>query len=152
MAGDLQVGRRQGGSSALQRRRLGQALRRLRDQAKLTGDEAGQAVERSGSWISRVEAGRVGVRLRELRDLFELYGLTNAREREDLEALAQSGKRRGWWSSYGLPESYAVYVGLEDEAESLRMYHNLVVPGLFQTERYMRAVFQRGIPKISPET
>ncbi|MBT8227854.1 MAG: helix-turn-helix domain-containing protein [Dactylosporangium sp.] len=78
-----------GSSPTLRRRRLGLALRALREAAGRTGDEAGTAVERSGSWISRIETGRVGLRVRDLRDLYDFYGMTDASRLAELETLAR---------------------------------------------------------------
>ena len=50
------------GSPTVRRRRLGLILRSLREKAGMTGEEVGAAIERSGSWVSRVETGRVGLR------------------------------------------------------------------------------------------
>lgn len=137
----------EGGSPTIRRRRLGRALRELRERAGMTGSKAGAAVERSGSWISRVEGGRVGLRVRDLRDLLDLYDVRDAGRREELEALAREGKQRGWWSQYSeeLPDPLAVYIGLEDAAEAIHGYQDRVVPGLLQTEHYCRAVMRQGI-------
>jgi hypothetical protein len=118
----------------------------------MTGSAAGAAVERSGSWISRVEGGRVGLRGCDLQDLLDLYGMHDARRREELEALAREGKQRGWWSKYTeqLPALLVVYIGLEDEARAIRGYQDDVVPGLLQTERYCRAVIQQCLPVLHP--
>src|SRR5205814_5536686 len=143
----------EGGSPTLRRRRLGLALRKLREEAQLTGEAVATVLERSPSWISRVEAGRVGVRSRDLRDLFELYRLPEGPEREELEELAREGKRRGWWSKYAeaLPEAYSVYIGLEDEATGVSIFHNTVVPGILQSEQYARAVHSLAMPALPPD-
>jgi len=132
----------EGGSPTLRRRRLGRALRALRERAGLTGEEVGAAVERSGSWISRVETGRVGLRTRDVRELLDHYGLEDPLRREQLEELAREGKQRGWWSHYAevLPETYAIYIGLEDESREILTYEATVVPGLLQTQDYSRAI------------
>jgi len=142
------------GSPTLRRRRLGRALRSLRDKAGLTGDEVGARIERSGSWISRVEAGRVGLRVRDLRDLLDLYQLDDPHRRAELEALAKEGKQRGWWSQYSddIAESYAILIGLEADARGLLAYENTVVPGLLQTADYCRAIIrQYARPAVSLE-
>jgi transcriptional regulator with XRE-family HTH domain len=141
------------GGPTLPRRRLGQALRDLRERAGLTGDEVGSAVERSGSWVSRLEAGRVGLRTRDLGDLLDLYQLADPGRREELTQLARDSHRRGWWSKYAdaLPESYAIYIGLESESRSQLIYDNGVVPGLLQTEAYCRALLRQAVPLVKPD-
>jgi transcriptional regulator with XRE-family HTH domain len=142
----------EGGSPTLRRRRLGRALRALRERAGRTGEEAGDAVERSGSWISRVETGRVGLRTRDVRELLDYYGLDDPVRRQQLEELALAGKQRGWWSRYAeaLPEAYAIYIGLEDESQEILTYEATVVPGLLQTEDYSRAIQRQAAIVDSP--
>lgn len=136
-----------GGGPTIHRRRLGRLLRELREGKELTGDAAGRAVERSGSWISRVESGRIGLRSRDLRDLLDLYSVSDSAQREELEALARQGRQRDGWSRYakGLPEPLTVFLGLEDAASSVKSYQDGVVPGLLQTEEYCRAIIQQAM-------
>ncbi|WP_051951967.1 helix-turn-helix domain-containing protein [Actinacidiphila yeochonensis] len=56
-----------------------------------------------------------------------------------------------------LPERDAIapwaeeFVNLEREAIAMSSYENQVVPGLLQTEGYMRAVFSNEIPQLTPD-
>lgn len=131
-------------SPTVRRRRLGLILRGLRERSGLTCEEAGSAVERSASWVSRVETGRVGVRGRDLKDLLDVYDVDDTEVVEELLGLAREGKQRGWWSRYGdtLSGPYATYIGFESEASEVLAYDTLVVPGLLQTEEYARAIFE----------
>ena len=130
-------------SPTVRRRRLGLILRGLRERAGLTGDEVGAAIERSSSWVSRVETGRVGLRTRDLADLLSLFNVEDPTVRSQLQALAREGKRRGWWSRYADAVSgpYATYIGFEADAAMLLSYEAVVVSGLLQTEDYARALF-----------
>lgn len=135
------------GSPTVRRRRLGLILRGLREKAGLTGEDVGTAIERSGSWVSRVETGRVGLRSRDLSDLLELYQVEDPALADELLALAREGKQRGWWSKYAdtLSGPYATYIGFETEAAELLVYETLIVHGLLQTEEYARALFGAAI-------
>jgi hypothetical protein len=128
-------------------------LRRLRERAGLTGEDAGTALERSGSWVSRVETGRVGLRGRDLNDLLELYRIDDPETAESLAALAKEGKGRGWWSKYAdiVGSSYATYIGFESEASEVLSYESLCVPGLLQTAEYARAQIGRAMPAPSED-
>jgi len=131
-------------SPTVRRRRLSGELRRLRDQAKLTIDDVAEKLSCSASKISRIETGHVGVTPRDTRDMLKLYGV----EPDQLEALVQLAKearRKGWWHSYNEVFTGA-FVGLEAETSSLRAYQALLVPGLLQTEDYMRAVISAARP------
>lgn len=140
-----------GTSPTVQRRRLGIALRTLRQERGLTGEQAGERVERSASWISRVEGGRIGIRGRDLRDLLDLYQVADAARRAELLALAEKGRARSWWSEYSgtISEAYATFIGFEDEATRFESYEPMVVPGLLQLESYARALVESGIPQLS---
>jgi transcriptional regulator with XRE-family HTH domain len=139
-----------GGSPTVRRRRLGLRLRELREALNITGAQAGAEVDRSASWISRVELGRIGLRPRELAVLLDLYKVERPGVRAELEELAQEGRQRAWWSRYrdSLPEPYLVYLGLEAEAESVWSYEGAVIPGLLQTEEYARAIHRDGLPPL----
>src|SRR5262249_53574013 len=65
------------GSPTVRRRRLGLILRGLRERQGLTGEQVGAELERSGSWVSRVETGRVGLRTRDLSDLLDVFRVTD---------------------------------------------------------------------------
>jgi len=55
-------------------RRLAAELRRLREHAGLTGEEASERLGWSGSKLSRIELHRIGVKQADLRKLLALYG------------------------------------------------------------------------------
>jgi hypothetical protein len=84
-----------------------------------------------------------------MRDLCDLYQVTDTAERDRLMTLAREGKQRAWWQEYGLP--YGPYVGLEAEAASIKDYNSDVVTGLLQIEGYARALLQAAEPPLKPE-
>jgi transcriptional regulator with XRE-family HTH domain len=136
------------GSPTVRRRRLGLILRGLREKAGLTGEEVGAEIERSGSWVSRVETGRVGLRSRDLSDLLSLYRVDDPTLAAELLSLAKEGKQRGWWSRYAdtLAGPYATYIGFESEAAELLIFETVLINGLMQTEEYARATFEAARP------
>lgn len=140
------------GNPTVRRRRLGLILRLMRTDAGLTGDEVGKRLERSESWVSRVETARQALRPRDLKDLLGLYGVTSPDVHQELEMLARDSKERRWWSHYGssITGPYASYIGFEDEGTSLLCYDAAIVNGLLQTEDYGRALLAQAIPPISP--
>ena len=73
--------------------------------------------------------------------LLDYYEITGPR-RDLLLALAQDATRKGWWEDYGdsLSADYQQFIGLEDEASSIAVWHVDVFPGLFQTEAYARHI------------
>jgi hypothetical protein len=105
--------------------------------------EAADHVARTDSAISRMETGQVAISHLVLEKLLDLYDAA-PEEREALRVLAGEARQRGWWHTYGdamLP-GFDVYLGLEAEATTQWIYEPEVIPGLFQTEDYMRAMLQ----------
>lgn len=137
-----------GHSPTVRRRRLAGELRRLRDGAGLTIEDVADKLSCSTSKISRIETGHVGVNPKDARELLTLYGV----EADHLEALVQlsrQARNKGWWHAYNEVFTGA-FVGLEAETSSLRAYQALLVPGLLQTQEYMRAVIRSARPDESP--
>jgi transcriptional regulator with XRE-family HTH domain len=130
----------------VQRLVLGGHLRRLREEARITTEQAAGAIRGSHSKISRMEHGRVGFKDRDIADLLTLYGVTSGDEREALIKLAREANTPGWWQGYSdiLPHWVEPYFGLEAAASIIRSYEVQFVPGLLQTEGYARALIRMG--------
>jgi transcriptional regulator with XRE-family HTH domain len=129
-------------SPTVRRRRLRYELRRLRDEHGLTIEQVQEASggDIKAPSISRWENGERSVRPTDLRLLLDIYQVDGER-REALLTLARQAKERGWWQSYAsaIPEWFQVYVGLEAEASTVRVYESELVDGLLQTPDYYRA-------------
>jgi transcriptional regulator with XRE-family HTH domain len=125
---------------------LGIQLRRLRESRGISAAAAAAAIRGSESKISRMELGRHAVREVDIADLLDLYGITDAVERESLLMLAGQANQQGWWHHYQdvLPSWFLSYLGLEESAEFIRSYETQFVPGLLQTEEYSTAVLELG--------
>ena len=126
---------------------LGTQLRRLREAARKTRQQAGEAIRASDAKISRLELGRVGVKRRDLEDLLTYYGVTDQQERADLLGLVVRANVRGWWQTDGdlLPNWFENYLRLEQEAHYIRTFEAQLVPGLLQIEDYARNVILAGL-------
>jgi transcriptional regulator with XRE-family HTH domain len=137
------------GSPTAQRRRLGRMLRSLREGKNLNGEKAAAAAERSASWLSRIESGQAGLRLRELRDLLDLYGMTDPARRADFERMATAGRQPDWWTDYAdvIDPAFVRFVGLESEATAILTFEDHAIPGLLQSPSYMRALFRLAVPQ-----
>lgn len=123
------------------RRVLGIELQRLRKAADKTPEEAAAALKCSKSRIGHIEGGRNALGYAELVVLLrDNYG-ANEDVIAALEELRQQASKRGWWSTYGLPDWLAGYVGLELDAASVRCVELELIPGLLQTEQYMRRLY-----------
>jgi hypothetical protein len=99
--------------------------------------------------VRRMEANFRAGTPRDVRDLCDLYGVTDKGERDRMMTLAVEGKQHAWWQSYGL--SYETYVGLEADALVISAFQSSVVHGLLHTSEYARANHENSMPKLDPE-
>lgn len=136
----------------VRRRRLGQELRRLREERGLTAEEVADRLLVSQSKISRLENGRRSISPRDVRDLCGVYEVADKKLVESLMQMARESRQQGWWHAFAeLSPTYSVYIGLETDASSLRVYEPLVVPGLLQTPAYAAAVIAGALPEVGQE-
>jgi transcriptional regulator with XRE-family HTH domain len=131
-----------GSGPTVRRMLVGAQLRRLRTEAGLSREEAGEAIRASEWKIHRLENGQVGFKDRDIGDLLRLYGVTDPDDIAGFLQFAREANAPGWWQQYGdlLPQWFKAYVDLESAATLIRTYEGQLVPGLLQTEDYMRAV------------
>ena len=125
---------------------VGAQLRRLRESAGISREDAGYAIRSSHSKISRMEGGRTSFKPRDVSDLLIMYGVADEAEREALLALAKQANEPSWWHDYRdvIPDWFEAYLGLEQDASVIRAHEVQFVPGLLQTEDYARAIFTMG--------
>ncbi len=137
----------------LRRLLVGSQLRRLRTDRSISREQAGEAIRASEWKIHRLENGQVGLKERDIVDLLKLYGVTNPSAVEALLAMAREANAPGWWYQYSdvLPQWFRAYVDLESATALIRTYQGQLIPGLLQTEAYMRAVMQGAQLDDSPE-
>ena len=130
------------GSPLARQRRLASELRRLRRGARLTGKEVATRLGWSEAKLSRIENGQTRVKLADLDEFMELYGVYEP-HRAELIALAEESRETGPVEEVGyLPEGHAEILRAESEAEAISTWEPQVVPGLLQLEEYTRALVQ----------
>jgi hypothetical protein len=141
------------GGPTVRRMLLGAQLRRLRTDAAVSREEAGQAIRASPWKIHRLENGQVGYKERDITDLVGLYGVTDPVEIATFITMAREANHPGWWNAYSdvLPQWFRAYVDLEAAAAQIRSYEGQFVPGLLQTEEYMRALMRVTLRDRRPE-
>ncbi|WP_244945552.1 helix-turn-helix domain-containing protein [Couchioplanes caeruleus] len=135
----------------LRRRRLGTELKRCRERAGLTQENVSRHFEWHAAKVTRIETARVAVTPRDVRDLLLLYGVEDEQYRDALLELARSSRQKTWWTDYRDIMRPGNFIGLEAEASSLRDWGPIIVPGLLQTEAYIRALMRTGRATDSPQ-
>lgn len=138
-------------------RRLGSALRQYREAAKLDQQHAADHIACSKSKISRIEAGQVSARPGDVRLMLELYGIEDRTVFLQLEQLAREANKRGWWLNHPFVtkvpkrEGYADFITLETDATYIRTWQPLYLPGLLQTDDYVKALSSARLTSYTPE-
>lgn len=132
---------------------LGSQLRRLREEAGITRQQAGYNIRGSESKISRLELGRVGFKERDVTDLLTMYGVEDSTERQTFLEMVKQSNEPGWWRRFGdtMPNWFTDLVGLEEAAARIQIWEPLYVSGLLQIEGYARAIFSHGRPEMADE-
>ena len=137
------------GSPTVRRRELGALLRKMREDKGMSVNQVTSTCSAPPSKISRIETGQRGATRETSATYATFMALPAKRSVTALWVSRREGKQQGWWQPYDLPDS--TYVGLEQAATSLEIYHSAVVPGLLQTADYARAVHEGGIPKLNQD-
>ncbi|MGW3960321.1 helix-turn-helix domain-containing protein [Amycolatopsis sp. NPDC005003] len=119
------------------RRQLGRTLRKLREAAGLSQEDAGRPLRFSTSKMSRIEQGYIPG-YNDFLALLDRYGII-ASDYDEYVRMFDYAKEKGWWHAFGLSDRG--FVSVEAEASHIRNYQLGFVPGLLQTEPYMRATF-----------
>jgi transcriptional regulator with XRE-family HTH domain len=125
---------------------LGAQLRRLREAAGISREDAGYVIRASGSKISRLELGRVSFKPRDVDDLLDLYGVRGGPARATLQALGSQSNAPAWWHAFKdvVPDWLEDYLGLEPSASLIRTYDVQFIPALLRTRDYSLAVLRLG--------
>ncbi|MFJ4619951.1 helix-turn-helix domain-containing protein [Streptomyces sp. NPDC088812] len=130
--------------------RLGSELRKLREFAGRTAREAAGLLSTDQAKISHIEAGRLGVSEERIRRLAVFYSCDDVKLVDALCAVARESRGQGWWEAYRgvLAPGFLDMAELEHHATHLRALQPMTIPGVFQTEDYVRAIYGGHIPAL----
>jgi transcriptional regulator with XRE-family HTH domain len=121
---------------------LGAQLARARIAKGFTQVQLAAAVIISLAKLESIEQGRRPLTLDLARQFDEVLG-TNGVLEVGAEHLPEADSAIPAWA--------LAFVDLEREAITISWYENQVLPGLLQTEAYMRAVFDSRVPMLDPD-
>jgi transcriptional regulator with XRE-family HTH domain len=124
-------------------RTLSDELTRLRREAGFTVEQVAKALDWSQGRLTYIEKRKwLKADVGNVTRLLDLYGVTGE-QREALLDLARQTREKGWWLAYR--DAFdSPLPGFEDAATMIRAYESVLIPGLFQTEDYARAVLMGG--------
>jgi transcriptional regulator with XRE-family HTH domain len=132
-------------SIGMQKRLLGQELRRLRQPTGLTQAEASSHLGKAANKVSRAETGKTGMDKSDLDVLLNLY---KASEKDRLwchelarTSRSRPGRKPGESTLYLGPKWFRAFRDLETSATEIMIFRSEIITGIFQTETYIRAMF-----------
>lgn len=107
----------------------------MREQAGLTLEEAAPKLDKTRSALGRIETGATKADVHLIRSMMDIYDHYDP----DLVDLVREANRPGWWTKYNIEDMG--YISMETEAAAVLEFSIVNIPGLLQTEGYMRALF-----------
>lgn len=130
---------------------LGNELARQRVEAGLKQDDAAEVLRCTQQKIAHIESGS-GIRPVELDALLERYGATETDKAyaRDLQAEGNRRTKRGAFSTR-FRQHMRLLVDMEPSCQRIFSYRAMDIPGLLQTEQYMRTLFRAWRPSPSQE-
>ncbi|MFK0098986.1 helix-turn-helix domain-containing protein [Streptomyces sp. NPDC091040] len=139
---------------ALCRLQLGVELRQLRQRMKMTGAEVCRHLAWTGSKLTRLETADSGVvEPADVIALCHIYAAAPEKQQVLVGYATVTKTKKDWWQSPDMRDAirpgFKAYLGLEATAEKKECYEAEFIPGLLQTEPYVRAIHQRahtGLP------
>ncbi|ONI82930.1 hypothetical protein ALI144C_17905 [Actinosynnema sp. ALI-1.44] len=125
-------------------RKLARVLKKLREQNRLTQEQASERVFLDPKKLSRLERRQLPT-YHELIILLDAYGVPSC-DYTPYAELWKQAKQRPWWHEFNLDD--VRYIRLEDYASRKVEYQLSRIPALLQTETYARTTIaeQRPFP------
>ncbi|MEU6442079.1 DUF5753 domain-containing protein [Streptomyces sp. NPDC047046] len=120
------------------------------DGSPMTRKQAAAALRRqkiSEYGLVRIEGAITRIRTKSvLEAMLDLYEVEDAQREQLCELWARDRSTEDWITAYRpvMSAGMTTYVGLEAQADEIKLYHPATVHGLFQTERYARTVYENG--------
>jgi transcriptional regulator with XRE-family HTH domain len=133
----------------VRQRELSTRLRKLREDKKLAIGQVADLLMCSVTKVSRMETGARRVSLRDVRDLCQIYEVSQP-EAAQLMDLARRAREDGWWAHYD-DLGVGPYLDLEQEAKAITYYSMSFVNGLLQTNDYARAIIRAINPQMDDQ-
>ncbi|THA76658.1 XRE family transcriptional regulator [Streptomyces sp. A0642] len=133
-------------------RQLGGQLLAFREAAGLNQAHAADILSAQAAKVAKMERGWVPFRDPDIIALCRLYGVESPQVVEGLLRLAKLDRERrrakGWWVTSLTAGNLREYIAMEDVAVKVRTWQLALIPGLFQTPEYMRAL---AVAAVSPD-
>ena len=127
-------------------RELGEGIRQAMRKADIRSNEVARQLGWSGSRVSRLLSGKRGGSVEDVIAVLAVCGV-HGKERDRLVALSEEHEHPNWFQ---LTPRLSTLISHENKATAIREFEFNVMPGLLQTEGYIRALMAAA-PWLSSE-
>lgn len=137
----------------LRRRKLVKELIAARQSVGMNASQLAAEIDLKPSAVSKIEKGSQGLTVRNIKAYARVTGLSKAKTDELVLLAANDDSYDDWLVEFreDMPDWFALYPELEQDAVQIWTYSAELVEGLFQTPDYAEAVVRAGLPEISAE-
>lgn len=132
--------------ATIAKRRLARLLTEQRQETKMTANHICDRLTWGRGKVGRFEANAwKRPEMSDIRDLLRVYQADD-QTREEIEELAIRARARAWWRDSYWRDVFEddEFPGYESDASEIRTCMPLILPGLVQTEAYIRAQMKVG--------
>nr|WP_232541524.1 helix-turn-helix transcriptional regulator [Nocardia bovistercoris] len=129
---------------------LGRQLRALRENCGITMDFARETIGVGKQTLWRMETGQpIRMNPAFVEKLCTIYGASEQTTSHMLGLAAETGNT-GWWHALDArtADQCTLYLGLESTATRVVSFQTTLLPGLFQTDEYRRALIWADQPRM----
>ncbi|GAA3881573.1 helix-turn-helix transcriptional regulator [Saccharothrix violaceirubra] len=120
-------------------------MREARLRAGVEPREVAKLLGRDTTRVTKMEKGREGLTPGDAKMLLDRYDVHTDEQKSEIVDLARTRSQRGRWSGHRsiVPLQQRPYYDFEVDSDLIQHYGIEMVPGLLQTEDYMRAALAR---------
>ncbi|MDW6059704.1 helix-turn-helix transcriptional regulator [Streptomyces sp. FXJ1.4098] len=131
-------------------RRLAAEIRRMREEAGITVQQAAAVLGADRTMVAHIEAARTRVSEERVRQLACNYACPDQALVEALASMTRNHRGESWWEEYRgkLPDGFLDVSEIEHHATRIRTAQTVHLPGLLQTEEHARAIFDLSVPSL----
>lgn len=131
-------------------RRLAAEIRRMREEAGITVQQAAAVLGADRTMVAHIEAARTRVSEERVRQLACNYACPDQALVEALASMTRNHRDESWWEEYRgkLPDGFLDISEIEHHAKRIRTAQTVHLPGLLQTEEHARAIFDLSVPSL----
>lgn len=128
-------------------------MREARLKAGVEPKEVAQLLGRDTTRVTKMEKGKEGLTPGDAKMLLDRYDVHTEDQKLEIMELARTRSQRGRWSNHRaiVPLQQRAYLDFEQDSDGIQHYGAELVPGLLQTEAYMRAMLERS-SRVDPAT